>query len=306
MTLAINQRHWPEFEAVLCGDMTDRERLGLPNHYLADRFSARMQTLYQQLRLFSVEQLLAMIDANDTDLVTRIAAGNLLALIGDPRIDTKNPTMIDIPANQAWIGLDYTDVDTVLSNFDKLGLNADWIRKECPRHCVELSDYRIAKYPVTNQEYRDFLLDSGYPEIPSSWSFRRFPIERANHPVYTLSAQACDAYGQWLSVQTGRKFRLPTEAEWEFAASGTEGREFPWGARFDENLANTCETGLFETTPVGVFQGGESCFQVYDMAGNVEEYADRIGYIMVLGQTIAETEQIADQFIDQVKIQLVV
>ncbi len=125
---------------------------------------------------------------------------------------------------------------------------------------------------MTNQEYRDFLIDTAYPEIPSSWSFRRFPVERSNHPVYTLSAEACDAYVQWLASRTGRDFRLPTESEWEFAATGTDGREFPWGEKFDPLLANTCETGIFETSPVGIFAAGASPFSVMDMAGNVEEY----------------------------------
>ncbi len=268
----LKKQHWPEFETVLCGEMTDRERLGLPEYYVTDRFSGRTNELYNELRLLKIDDLLAIVEGRDLPLETRLVAGNLLALIGDPRIATKSPVMQDIPGGVVVIGLADAAVNEVLARFDKLGLDEAWIRKECPQHEVRLHDYRLGKFPVTNQEYRDFLVDTDYHEIPTSWLFRRFPAERANHPVYTLSAEACDAYARWLSAQTGRRFRLPTESEWEFAAAGPERREFPWGKEFNENLANTCETGLFDTSPVGIFHGGESCFSVYDMAGNVEEY----------------------------------
>ncbi|MDI1278343.1 SUMF1/EgtB/PvdO family nonheme iron enzyme [Methylobacter sp.] len=272
MTTILKKRDWPEFGAILCGTMTDRERLGLPDYYMTDRFSEHIGGIYDEVRQLNRDELLAVVQDGNTHLEKRLAVGNLLALIGDPRIVTKNPAMVDIPGSVAVIGLEETAVDDVLSRFCKLGLDETWIRKECPQHEVRLEDYRIGKFPVTNQEYRDFLVDTRYPEIPSSWAFRRFPVERANHPVYTLSAEACDAYARWLATETGRCFRLPTESEWEFAAAGPERREFPWGAEFDESLANTCETGLFDTSPVGIFHGGESRFSVYDMAGNVEEY----------------------------------
>lgn len=272
MTSHSNNRHWPEFDAILCGDMTDQQRLGLPDYYLADRIGKQAETLYAALRQLSTAELLRLIETADSPLEQRVVAGNLLALIGDPRINTLMPCMIDIPASTTSIGLPESAIPEVLQKFAKLGLDESWIRKECPQHSVSLSAFRIGKYPVTHQEYRDFLLDSHYPEIPSSWSFRRFPQEKANHPVYTLSATACDAYALWLSHKTGRSFRLPTESEWEFAAAGTHQREFPWGDEFDETLTNTCETGIFDTTAVGIFQGGESEFLVFDMAGNVEEY----------------------------------
>ena len=101
---------------------------------------------------------------------------------------------------------------------------------------------------------------------------RRYPEERANHPVYTVSAAAAMAYTRWLARRTRRNFRLPTEAEWEFAAAGPQGLEFPWGDNFDADRANTAETGLFTTSAIGVFVDGESPFGVADMTGNVEEY----------------------------------
>jgi formylglycine-generating enzyme required for sulfatase activity len=268
--------HWPKFNEVLCGDMTDRERLGLPSHYVEDRFANDQAALYKQFHKYDTESLVAITCAVDQSLIARYVAGNILALVGDPRVSTFAPPMLTIQGGLISIGLNSDDVSTVLKNFDMLGLNTTWVEKECPRHQAHLTTFRIAKYPVTNQEYREFLIDTGYQELPDSWAFRRFPVERANHPVYTLPAEACDAYASWLAVKTSRGFRLPTEEEWEYAAAGAEGREFPWGEMFDPMLANTCETGIFNTTPVGIFINGASIFGVLDMAGNVEEYVSNV------------------------------
>jgi formylglycine-generating enzyme required for sulfatase activity len=269
---ATSDWHWPVFEQVLCGTMTDRERLGLPDHYEAGRWDEAIEAATQRLYGLSRATLLSMTTDAQYSLAERIVAGNFLGLLGDPRIDTLSPLMVRIEGGAVQVGLDEHDVDGVMHAFEGLGLDRRWIEKECPRHTVQLTPYHIARYPVTNQEYRDFLVDSGFDEIPSSWAFRRYPLERANHPVYTITSRAADAYVAWLAKKTQRDFCLPTEAQWEFAAAGHEGREFPWGDHFDADLANTCETGLFMSTPVGVFVGGESPFGLSDMAGNVEEY----------------------------------
>lgn len=262
--------HWPKIEGVLCGKMTDRERLGLPDHYMKTRFEDELPGLYA--RLLDCGDLAETVEDIATPLAERLVAGNILALTGDPRIDTLSPQMIAIDGGEVSIGLDESEIDAVMSRFQHIGLDEKWIRKECPEHVVRLQDFRIAKYPVTNFEYREFLLDSGYHELPSSWEFRRYPLERANHPVYTLNAEAADAYAAWLSDKTGRAFRLPTEAEWEHAASGWGRLEFPWGNEYQPDFSNTVETGIFSTTPVGIFVEGNSPFGVADMAGNVEEY----------------------------------
>jgi formylglycine-generating enzyme required for sulfatase activity len=264
--------HWPQFGSTLCGEMDDRQRLGLPNQYVSGRFEARLTSAYAELRSAPLEVLLQTTGSARYTLAARIASGNYLALIGDPRIRVEQPAMVDIPGGSVNIGLADCDIATTLQTFTGLGLDQSWIEKECPRHRVTLSPYRIGRFPVTNFEYRVFLLDTGHHDIPSSWHFRQFPQERANHPVYSISPESADAYARWLARRTGRGFRLPGEAEWEWAAAGPEAREFPWGTQFDADLANTAETGLFCSTPVGVFIGGESPFGLADMAGNVEEY----------------------------------
>ena len=264
--------HWPVFQEALCGIMTDRERLGLPEHYVKGRLDDEIHGAAKTLYGLNPAGLLQIIQSEHTTLAERIAAGNYLAVLGDPRINTLEPEMVQVDGDTVRLGLPEAEIDGVMKNFDGLGLNRAWIEKECPEYFVALKPYRIARFPVTNQEYRDFLLDSGYPEIPVSWAFRRFPQERSNHPVYTVTHQAADAYAHWLSKKGGREFRLPSEAEWEWAATGGDHREFPWGNDFDADFANCCETGVFCTTPVGVFLKGVSPFGLHDMAGNVEEY----------------------------------
>ena len=264
--------HLPVFGEILCGTMTDRERLGLPEYYAPDRFADDLPASVEKLRAGDKPRLAALCEDPGVGLIDRLAAGTLLALLGDPRLDTDQPTMIQIAGGSVQIGLNPDEVDSVLARYPGLGLDRKWFNKETPRHTVELRPYALAKYPVTNTEYRDFLIDTHYPELPTSWAFRRYPIEFSNHPVYTVSPTAADTYAAWLAARTGRRFRLPTEAEWEYAAAGPEGLEFPWGDAFDADRANTAETGLFQTSPVGVFVGGYSPFGAADMAGNVEEY----------------------------------
>ena len=264
--------HWPRFDDVLCTTLTDQERLGLPDGYRRDRFSDSYPLVFEQMRHLTRDNLLALCQNANLPLIERLVAGNLLGVLGDPRLNTYDPPMIAIEGGKVWIGLPPEEIEDVMACYHGLGLDRSWIAKESPRHSVALAKFAIGRYPITNQEYRDFLSDSGFAEIPDSWTFRRYPLERANHPVYTVSPRGADTYCQWLANKTGRAFRLPSESEWEYAASGPEGNEFPWGDRFDADLANTCETGLFTTTPVGIFTGGASPFGAFDMAGNVEEY----------------------------------
>lgn len=264
--------HWPIFDGPLTAEMTDRELMGLPEHFQSGLSLSLPLAVWRQLTEESAEQLANRVENPASPLPWRIAAARLLALTMDPRLNVLNPPMIGIEGGTIEIGLVESSIDQVMETMQGLGLDRSWIEKEAPRHKVELKPYAIGKYPVTNLEYRAFLEDSLQPRIPHDWAFGQFPSERANHPVYGLSAEDADAYAVWLSSRTGRQFRLPTEAEWEFAAAGRENLEFPWGDTFAPFHANTAEMGLFMTTPVGVLPEGASPFGCMDMAGNVEEY----------------------------------
>ncbi|MDH0300883.1 MULTISPECIES: SUMF1/EgtB/PvdO family nonheme iron enzyme [unclassified Pseudomonas] len=266
------QWHWPRLPSPLPKDVSDRALMGYPEHYQEQPLQAQVAEAFGALLDCPTGDLLALLEQPSQPLVRRIAAGEVLAVRGDPRIDTFAPQMIDIPAARVSIGLDPRAVEQVMDQFDGLGLDRSWIDKETPRHERELAAFRIARFPVTHQEYRQFLLDSGHAGIPDGWAFGRYPRHHANHPVYSVSASDADAYARWLGARTGRRFALPTEAQWEYAAAGAEGRQFPWGDVYQVEHANTAELGYLDSTPVGAFVDGASPFGVLDMAGNVEEY----------------------------------
>jgi formylglycine-generating enzyme required for sulfatase activity len=81
-----------------------------------------------------------------------------------------------------------------------------------------------------------------------------------------------EAYARWLSAVSGQAFRLPSEQEWEKAARGSDGRKYPWGEQFDSHLCNTQEGHLMTTSPVGLFPGGASPYNILDASGNVWEW----------------------------------
>jgi hypothetical protein len=111
--------------------MTDRERLGLPA-FVETPLQAEVTQATTELRQQPAGALLALIEDGAVDLARRIAAGNLLALAGDPRIDPLAPEMIDIPGGDVTIGLDADEVDAVLARHERLGLSRSWIEKEVP------------------------------------------------------------------------------------------------------------------------------------------------------------------------------
>jgi len=119
---------------------------------------------------------------------------------------------------------------------------------------VYLPSFYIDIFPVTNQEFKEFL--------PS----HTFPPELADCPVVRVSYYEALAYARW------RGKRLPTEEEWEKAARGTQGQIFPWGNEFDPQRCNSAEGGKGGLTPVYQYPGGRSPYGCYDMAGNCVEW----------------------------------
>jgi formylglycine-generating enzyme required for sulfatase activity len=218
----------------------------------------------------SAADLARLLESPHRTVSERLAIGQLINFLGDGRCCPLSPEMLPVPAGTWEIGLPFELVAAVARDLAPLGVRPEWIAKETPKHSVELAAFRIARFPVTNSEFRQFLLETDWPILPTSWQLGRFPAERANHPVYTVTPATADAYVRWLAAATDRAFRLPTEAEWEVAAGGAK-REYPWGDYFDPQRCNTLELGLLDTTPVGSFPDGRSYFGADDMAGNVEE-----------------------------------
>jgi formylglycine-generating enzyme required for sulfatase activity len=146
---------------------------------------------------------------------------------------------------------------------------------EKPIHPVDLDAFAIAKYPITNSQYACFVAATGR-KPPKHWGGTTPPDELRTHPVVRVSWEDAAAFCDWLSERCGARIRLPTEAEWEKAARGTDGRTYPWGTESDkiQTLCNMDETGIGGTSPVGMFPAGESPYEVADMAGNVWEWVN--------------------------------
>ena len=212
---------------------------------------------------------LRLLEHEKSLLETRLGAGTLLAVLGDPRLDALQPAMLQVPAGAFRMGMREEEVPAVAREFD---IPEAWLRKACPQREVELGAFEIGRFPVTNGEWAVFAARSGYGERPSGWRSGRVVPGRENHPVSGVSFEGALAYCAWLTRETGQRYRLPSEAEWEKAARGGDGRAYPFGDAFDPACANTRETGIGETTPVGVFPGGAAPCGALDLAGNVEEY----------------------------------
>lgn len=142
-------------------------------------------------------------------------------------------------------------------------------RDEHPQHTVEISyDYYLARFPVTNDDYKNF---AGLEH--------EFERKKNNHPVVNISWNDAQKYIAWLNEKNqddlpdGFIYRLPSEAEWEKAARGVYGNEWPWGNEFDKAKCNSSEGGIGGTSPVGQFSTvGDSPYGCADMVGNVWEW----------------------------------
>lgn len=143
-------------------------------------------------------------------------------------------------------------------------------RAEQPQHRVAVADFYISRFPVTNAQFQAFTRAANYA-LPLG-----LPRERDSHPVVNVTWDDAAAFCRWLSKATGRTFRLPTEAEWEKAARGTDGRLFPWGSVWDParlNCTPTPAASVGTTTPVGTYSpAGDSPYGAADMSGNVWEW----------------------------------
>ena len=147
---------------------------------------------------------------------------------------------------------------------------------EMPEHPVRLSPFRISRYPVTNADYAAYVRETN-KRAPGHWEEGEIPEGKHNHPVVDVSWADAEAFCAWLGDrlrEAGREgvCELPTEAQWEHAARGGEGRAYPWGddeptdehANFGRNLGGT--------TPVGSYRKGATPEGVHDLAGNVWEW----------------------------------
>jgi formylglycine-generating enzyme required for sulfatase activity len=182
------------------------------------------------------------------------------------------PEMILIPAGKFLMGTREEDIPRLVKQY---GGQREWYVGEVPQHTLYLPDYYIAKTPVTNAQYQTFVLATGQ-ELPRHWEGGKPSRGREDHPVVYVSWHDAIMYCQWLARVIGRPYRLPSEAEWEKAARGTDGRILPWGNKWDASRCNTRESGTGDTTAVGTYPQGASPYGCLDMAGNVWEWTSSL------------------------------
>ena len=188
--------------------------------------------------------------------------------------------MIYVPAGEFLMGS--TDAEVQEAIAECVSALADESKceslhsREAPQHTVYLNTFWIDKTEVTNAKYRK-CVDAGACQEPDAWDDTQF--NAPNQPVVRVSWFDAETYAAWVGG------RLPTEAEWEKAARGTDGREYPWGNTFDGSRVNFCDRncgyewkdqsaddGYTRTAPVGSYPAGASPYGALDMAGNVFEW----------------------------------
>lgn len=210
----------------------------------------------------------------------RAAAGRVFGFLGDARADTTStdPQLIRIPAGRFTMG---HSSEAGQVNIPSLQTGA---------YVMDVAEFSIGRFPVTNAQFSQFVEANGYSasaehlwteagwawreanniSSPAYWTDAHWTI--GNHPVVGVSWYEAVAFCNWLSMVLGRMIALPTEAEWEKAARGTDGRLWPWGNTVLPDAANTIETDIGSTTCVGLFGFQRSPYGLDDCAGNVWEW----------------------------------
>ncbi|MFH1421494.1 MAG: protein kinase, partial [Planctomycetota bacterium] len=145
-----------------------------------------------------------------------------------------------------------------------------------PQQEVNITSCYISQYEVTNRDYEMFVKNTERKTVPMHWGGNKVPLGKEKHPVTWVSCEDAVEYCDWLTKndKKGRKYRLPNESEWEYAASydpNTENnkRKYPWGNEFGKTTLNISGK---DTTACGSNRDDVSYFEIYDMGGNVCEW----------------------------------
>jgi len=183
--------------------------------------------------------------------------------------------MIRIPGG-AFV---FTVQGTEIEGGAKAGVDVQYPWEDSPRrfheHEMTVAPFYIDKFPVTNAQFKQFLDATHYAPRDAinflrDWSNGDFPAGWDNRPVTWISLEDARAYAKWAGK------RLPHEWEWQMAAQGTDGRNFPWGNAWDSAAVPVPQTGRVMTGPdaVDAHPQGASPYGVMDMVGNVWQWTD--------------------------------
>ncbi|MDD5392320.1 MAG: SUMF1/EgtB/PvdO family nonheme iron enzyme [Thiothrix sp.] len=247
---------------------------------------------HEELYRFLQTELVLLLPNSDLAVVECAEAGRLLGELGDPRPG------VGVIRDGESKGLPDIDWVRIPSGRLRMGFEADenqlenWDKHAKPAHDVALPVFLMSRFPVTNAQFACFVGAGGYQDElywkTSDAGFKwwkqrevRFPVywdqrkwSNPNHPVVGVCWYEALAFCEWLNRMGnlhGQRVRLPTEAEWEYAARGADGWRYAWGNEADPRLGNYDDTGLGQTSAVGLFPAGKA-FGLQDMTGNVWEW----------------------------------
>ena len=187
--------------------------------------------------------------------------------------DAKGVTMRLVPAGQFTMGMNVDDAFSVCQIMFTDCTREQFIDED-PSYILDLEDYYIDQYEVTNVNYKA-CVDAGGCQPPISMTSGVGNTTRPdyyenprydNYPVVHVSWDMAQTYCEW------RGARLPTEVEWEKAARGTDARIFPWGSTMVDSTFANYDLALGDTWMVGSYENGQSPYGIYDLAGNVDEW----------------------------------
>jgi formylglycine-generating enzyme required for sulfatase activity len=172
--------------------------------------------------------------------------------------------MVAVPAGSFIMGSDKVDTEGIGA---QMGMIRPLYQDEHPQRKISLPLFYIDRFEVTQDQYKLFTDQTGN-RTPPVWKNGAYPAGRGNHPVTFVSWYDAAQYCRWAGK------RLPIEAEWEKAARGPDGLEYPWGNRYEGGRANTGDSDVNDTTPIGRFESGKSPYGVYDLVGNAGEWVE--------------------------------
>jgi formylglycine-generating enzyme required for sulfatase activity len=245
---------------------------------------------FRRLRTELAKMLADVVEGKTLPARERVRAGELLGVVGDLRTGVCDlpPAMVAIRGGSFVIGSSKAEAEAANKAY-----GFDFASREINDQSLRITDFEIARYPVTNAQFERFIAADGYNPDAPWWSIRQtwlakervraprfwgdlhFGIACPNHPVVGVNWYEAMAFCAWLTtyLHDGYEYGLPSEAEWEYAARGAERRVYPWGSDPEPGAERASFDRLFDgTTTVGCFSLGGTPEELLDMAGNVWEW----------------------------------
>lgn len=189
-------------------------------------------------------------------------AGDPLPPVKISEIDGKEMSLV--PAGDFIMGTNKVDEENTQQN---IGAVKPLYLDQHPERTVHLEAYYMDRFEVTNREFIKFVRATSFTSLPTHWEKGEIPEGLEDRPVTNVTWWEAWSYCMWTHKT------LPTEAQWEKAARGTDGRSYPWGNEYKKGMANIGIEGDRKEVPGGKYAGDLSPYKIHDMAGNVMEWS---------------------------------